>query len=57
MRVAKLFLFVVDGGAAPKAQLKNIIQDGCVEEGYSYVEYPVDGSGDTSLYYKITKDT
>ena len=56
MRVIKLFYFAVDGGATPKTQLKSIIQDGCTEEGYSYVEYPVDSSGDISLYYKITKD-
>jgi hypothetical protein len=56
MRTAKLFLFIVDGGATPKNQLKSIIEDGCTEEGYSYVEYPVDSSGDISLYYKVTKD-
>jgi hypothetical protein len=56
MRGAKFFFFIVDGGASPKVQLKSIIQDGCTAENYSYVEYPVDSSGDTSLYYKITKN-
>lgn len=55
MRTSKFFFFIVDGGATPKAQLKHIIEDGCVECGYSCVEYSVDSSGDTSIYYKIAK--
>lgn len=56
MRSIKKVLFIVDGGVTPKTQLKNIIESGCTEQGYTAVEYPVDSSGDISLYYKITKD-
>ena len=56
MRDIKAFYVIIDGGATPKNQLKSIIQDGCTEEGYSYVEYPVDSSGDISLYYKLEKN-
>ncbi len=53
MRAIQTIRFLVDGGASPKTQLKNIIESGCDERGYTDVEYPVDGSGDTGLYYKI----
>ena len=56
MRSIKKVLFIVDGGVTPKTQLKNIIESGCTEQGYTAVEYPVDSSGDISLYYKITND-
>jgi len=56
MRVIREVFIIIDGGASPKIQLKNIIQDGCTENGYTAVEYPVDSPGDVSLYCKITKD-
>lgn len=56
MRKVRKVLVIIDGGGTPKAQLKNIIQDGATENGYTTTEYPVDSSGDISLYYKIKKD-
>ena len=56
MRKVRKILVIIDGGATPKAQLKSIIDDGATENGYTATEYPVDSSGDISLYYKITKD-
>ena len=56
MRDIRRVLVIIDGGAIPKNQLKSIIEDGATENGYTTTEYSVDSSGETSLYYKITKD-
>ena len=56
MRKINKVFFVIDGGVTPKNQLKNIIQSGCAENGYSYEEISIDGSGDVSLYFKIAKE-
>ena len=55
MRKINEVLFVIDGGVTPKAQLKNILESGCTENGYSYEEISVDSSGDASLYFRFIK--
>jgi len=56
MRTIREVLILIDGGATPKLQFKNIISDGATENDYTATEYPVDSSGDTSLYFKIIKN-
>ena len=56
MRDIRRILIIIDGGATPKNQLKSIIEDGVTATDYTATEYSVDSSGETSLYYKITKD-
>lgn len=53
--VVELFV-IIDGGASPKVQFKSLFESGCAERDYAVAEYPVDGSGDVNLYYKITKN-
>ena len=55
MRTVVRMAVLIDGGATPKAQFKNLFEKGCSERGYSAEEYPVDSSGDTSIYYKVVK--
>lgn len=56
MRKVRKVLVIIDGGVSPKVQLKSIIEDGATENDYTATEYPVDGSGDIGLYYKIKKN-
>ena len=56
MRDIRRILVIIDGGVTPKTQLKSIIEDGAAENDYTATEYPIDSSGDISLYYKITKN-
>lgn len=56
MRDIRRYIVIIDGGASPKVQFKSIVQAGATANDYTAVEYPVDSSGDISIYYKITKN-
>lgn len=56
MRAVIELFAIIDGGASPKVQFKSLFESGCTERDYTVVEYPVDSSGDISLYYKLTKN-
>ena len=56
MRAFVRVAVLIDGGVTPVSQFKTLFEAGCVDRGFSAVEYPIDSSGDISVYYKIEKE-